>query len=105
MKRTMLYLSLLAVSCSVSAAKYPVLTESSPEKAGERVKRLEEGDWGVSGQGVAGVQRRRIHVTDNENQSVEAAGRGEEERGLGAGGRDSHRDHRGAGVQQAPTPK
>ncbi|MDD0440772.1 hypothetical protein PS030_38590, partial [Shigella sonnei] len=27
MKRTMLYLSLLAVSCSVSAAKYPVLTE------------------------------------------------------------------------------
>ncbi|HGD9123065.1 TPA: hypothetical protein ACI7I5_005599, partial [Escherichia coli] len=26
MKRTMLYLSLLAVSCSVSAAKYPVLT-------------------------------------------------------------------------------
>ena len=34
MKRTMLYLSLLAVSCSVSAAKYPVLTESSPEKAG-----------------------------------------------------------------------
>ncbi len=29
MKRTMLYLSLLAVSYSVSAAKYPVLTESS----------------------------------------------------------------------------
>ncbi|EFH5755809.1 hypothetical protein GPF34_13615 [Escherichia coli] len=29
MKRTMLYLSLLAISCSVSATKYPVLTESS----------------------------------------------------------------------------
>ena len=28
MKRTMLYLSLLAISCSVSAAKYPVLTET-----------------------------------------------------------------------------
>ena len=29
MKLTMLYLSLLAISCSISAAKYPVLTESS----------------------------------------------------------------------------
>lgn len=42
MKRTMLYLSLLAVSCSVSAAKYPVLTESSPEKAGFNVERLNQ---------------------------------------------------------------
>lgn len=29
MKRTMLYLSLLAISYSVSAAKYPVQAESS----------------------------------------------------------------------------
>lgn len=29
MKRTMLYLSLLDISCSVSAAKYPVQAESS----------------------------------------------------------------------------
>lgn len=48
MKRTMLYLSLLAVSCSVSAAKYPVLTESSPEKAGFNVERLNQMDRWIS---------------------------------------------------------
>ena len=50
MKRTMLYLSLLAVSCSVSAAKYPVLTESSPEKAGFNVERLNQMDRWISQQ-------------------------------------------------------
>ncbi|OOO96179.1 hypothetical protein AJR20_002595, partial [Shigella dysenteriae] len=54
MKRTMLYLSLLAVSCSVSAAKYPVLTESSPEKAGFNVKRLNQMDRWISQQVDAG---------------------------------------------------
>ncbi|STJ51894.1 periplasmic esterase [Escherichia coli] len=43
MKRTMLYLSLLAVSCSVSAAKNTLfLTESSPEKQGFNVERLNQ---------------------------------------------------------------
>ncbi|BDO48909.1 hypothetical protein TUM1881_14830 [Escherichia coli] len=46
----MLYLSLLAVSCSVSAAKYPVLTESSPEKAGFNVERLNQMDRWISQQ-------------------------------------------------------
>ncbi len=50
MKRTMLYLSLLAVSCSVSAAKYPVLTESSPEKAEFNVERLNQMDRWISQQ-------------------------------------------------------
>lgn len=54
MKRTMLYLSLLAVSCSVSAAKYPVLTESSPEKAGFNVERLNQMDRWISQQVDAG---------------------------------------------------
>lgn len=54
MKRTMLYLSLLAVSCSVSAAKYTVLTESSPEKAGFNVERLNQMDRWISQQVDAG---------------------------------------------------
>ena len=54
MKRTMLYLSLLAVSYSVSAAKYPVLTESSPEKAGFNVERLNQMDRWISQQVDAG---------------------------------------------------
>lgn len=54
MKRTMLYLSLLAVSCSVSAAKYPVLTESSPEKAEFNVERLNQMDRWISQQVDAG---------------------------------------------------
>ncbi len=54
MKRTILYLSLLAVSCSVSAAKYPVLTESSPEKARFNVERLNQMDRWISQQVDAG---------------------------------------------------
>lgn len=67
MKRTMLYLSLLAVSCSVSAAKYPVLTESSPEKAGFNVERLNQMDRWISQQvddGYPGVSL--LIIKDNQ---------------------------------------
>ncbi|HFW6909609.1 TPA: serine hydrolase, partial [Escherichia coli] len=67
MKRTMLYLSLLAVSCSVSAAKYPVLTESSPEKAGFNVERLNQMDRWISQQvdvGYPGVNL--LIIKDNQ---------------------------------------
>lgn len=67
MKRTMLCLSLLAVSCSVSAAKYPVLTESSPEKAGFNVERLNQMDRWISQQvddGYPGVNL--LIIKDNQ---------------------------------------
>lgn len=66
MKRTMLYLSLLAVSCSVSAAKYTVLTESSPEKAGFNVERLNQMDRWISQQVDAGYRRKPTDYKDNQ---------------------------------------
>ena len=63
MKRTMLYLSLLAVSCSVSAAKYPVLTESSPEKAGFNVERLNQMDRWISQQVDVGYPSVNLLIT------------------------------------------
>ena len=50
MKKTMLCLSFLTISCSASAAKFPVLTESSPEKAGFNVERLNQMDRWISQQ-------------------------------------------------------
>ena len=95
MKRTMLYLSLLAVSCSVSAAKYPVLTESSPEKAGFNVERLNQMDRWISQQvddGYPGVNL--LIIKDNQIVS-QSLGSGEKvrwQRVNGAACKSYHRD-------------
>ncbi len=75
MKRTMLYLSLLAISCSVSATKYPVLTESSPEKAGFNVERLNQMDRWISQQVDAGYPGVNLLII-KDNQIVYRKARG-----------------------------
>lgn len=73
----MLYLSLLAVSCSVSAAKYPVLTESSPEKAGFNVERLNQMDRWISQQVDAGYPGVNLLIIKIIRLFIAKPGRGE----------------------------
>ncbi len=97
MKRTMLYLSLLAVSCSVSAAKYPVLTESSPEKAGFNVERLNQMDRWISQQVDVGYPSvNLLIIKDNQIVYRKALGSGEKVRWQRVDGTACQSHHRDA---------
>lgn len=54
MKMTLLFASLLALSCTASAAPFPVLTDAAPEKAGFNIERLNALDNWIAQQVDAG---------------------------------------------------